>query len=134
MKTAHVLFLLLFFSTNSFAESLDSIPWYKKLNVDVVFSFDRLTINEDKSIHEPQFIIDQRKDIGRYQSHEYDFYTDNPFLHFSTFAGLQLDFPVNDNFNFHSDLYAEHRGFSYGYLTKTSCRFFLSYIWKVRIL
>jgi hypothetical protein len=124
MKTVHVLILFLFLGSSTYAESLGSIPWYKKLEVDVVFSFDRLTINEDKSIHEPQFIIDQRKDIGRYQFHEYDFYTDNPFLHFSTFAGLQLDFPVNDNFNFHSDLYAEHRGFSYGYLTKDIMQIF----------
>ncbi|MEZ4949205.1 MAG: hypothetical protein R2784_07440 [Saprospiraceae bacterium] len=37
---------------------------------------------------------------------------------------MQLDFPVNDHFNFHGDLYAEHRGFSYGYLTKDIMQIF----------
>lgn len=103
----------------------DSIP-LKNLEIDLVFSLDRITSSDDRTVHEPEFLVEQRITQSPYAAENptYVNYTDNPFFHFSAFMGLQMNYHLNESFFVHADLFAEHRGYSLGFLSDDIVRLF----------
>ena len=103
----------------------DSIP-LENLELDLFFSFDRMISSDENRVNEPKYLVQQRVRQSPYalEAPTYSNYTDNPFFHFASFVGLQMDYHFSDNFYFHTDLIAEHRGYSFGFLSNDVVQLF----------